>query len=70
MPERTFGTLDHIIPTTDQTRPYADPLAEDMAAHMYRNMKDFGLHALRHGDAASRASCTSSAPSWASPSPA
>ena len=28
MPERTFGTLDHIIPTTDQTRPYADPLAE------------------------------------------
>src|SRR5688572_28475984 len=24
MPERTFGTLDHIIPTTDQARPYAD----------------------------------------------
>src|SRR5438034_2560388 len=22
MPERTYGTLDHIIPTTDQTRPY------------------------------------------------
>src|SRR5712664_4709535 len=43
MPERTFGTLDHIIPTTDQARPYADPMAEDMAAHMYRNMKDFGL---------------------------
>jgi 3-isopropylmalate/(R)-2-methylmalate dehydratase large subunit len=44
MPERTFGTLDHIIPTTDQTRPYADPMAEDMAAHMYKNMKDFGLN--------------------------
>ena len=43
MPERTFGTLDHIIPTTDQARPYADPMAEDMAAHMYRNMKEFGL---------------------------
>src|SRR6201993_3070385 len=43
MPERTFGTLDHIIPTTDQTRPYADPLAEDMAEHMIRNMKDFSL---------------------------
>ncbi len=43
MPERTFGTLDHIIPTTDQTRPYADPMAEDMAAHMYRNTKEFGL---------------------------
>ena len=43
MPERTFGTLDHIIPTADQTRPYADPMAEEMAAHMYRNTKDFGL---------------------------
>jgi 3-isopropylmalate/(R)-2-methylmalate dehydratase large subunit len=43
MPERTFGTLDHIIPTTDQARPYADPMAEEMAAHMYRNMKDFNL---------------------------
>src|SRR3984893_4170597 len=43
MPERTFGTLDHITPTTDQTRPYADPMAEDMAEHMYRNMKEFGL---------------------------
>src|SRR3989454_10608114 len=25
MPERTFGPPDHIIPTADQTRPYADP---------------------------------------------
>ena len=43
MPERTFGTLDHIIPTTDQTRPYADPLAEEMAVHMIRNAKDYGV---------------------------
>src|SRR5215467_8100661 len=43
MPERTFATLDHIIPTTDQTRPCADPEAEEMAQHMYRNMKDFGV---------------------------
>src|SRR5947208_15621426 len=43
MPERTFGTLDHIIPTADQTRPYADPEAEEMAQHMYRDMKDLGL---------------------------
>jgi len=43
MPERTFGTLDHIIPTTDQSRPYADPEAEEMAVHMIRNMKEFGL---------------------------
>ena len=43
MPERTFGTLDHIIPTTDQSRPYADPLAEEMAVHMIRNATDFGV---------------------------
>jgi 3-isopropylmalate/(R)-2-methylmalate dehydratase large subunit len=43
MPERTFGTLDHIIPTTDQTRPYADPMAEEMAEHMIRNTRDFKL---------------------------
>jgi 3-isopropylmalate/(R)-2-methylmalate dehydratase large subunit len=43
MPERTFGTLDHIVPTLDQARPYADPLAEEMAVHMHRNMKEFGL---------------------------
>src|SRR5438045_8424994 len=68
MPERTFGTLDHIIPTADQTRPYADPEAEKMAAHMYRNMKDFGLQ-LFDMSTASRASSTSSARSPASPSP-
>jgi 3-isopropylmalate/(R)-2-methylmalate dehydratase large subunit len=43
MPERTFGTLDHIIPTANQARPFADPEAEEMAQHMYRNMKEFGL---------------------------
>src|SRR5881409_989742 len=43
MPARTFGTLDHIIPTLDQARPFPDPQAEEMAQHMYRNMKEFGL---------------------------
>src|SRR5438445_7488037 len=43
MPERTFGTLDHIIPTLDQARPFPDPQAEEMAEHMYKNMKEFGL---------------------------
>src|SRR5262245_12808485 len=43
MPERTFGTLDHIIPTTSQVRPYADPMAEEMAAQMIKNTKDFAL---------------------------
>jgi hypothetical protein len=43
MPERTFGTLDHIIPTLSQARPFADPMAEEMAVQMIRNSKDFGL---------------------------
>ena len=43
MPTRTFATLDHIIPTTDQSRPYADPLAEEMAVQMIRNAGDFGV---------------------------
>ena len=28
-PERTVATVDHIVPTTSQERPFADPLAED-----------------------------------------
>jgi 3-isopropylmalate/(R)-2-methylmalate dehydratase large subunit len=43
MPERTFATLDHIIPTLSQARPYADPLAEEMAVHLLRNAKEFGV---------------------------
>ena len=31
MPERTFGTLDHIIPTANQARPFADPMAEELS---------------------------------------
>ena len=43
MPERTFATLDHIIPTLSQARPYADPLAEEMAVHLLKNAKEFGV---------------------------
>ncbi|MCI0547151.1 MAG: 3-isopropylmalate dehydratase large subunit [Candidatus Rokubacteria bacterium] len=43
MPERTFGTLDHIIPTAVQVRPFADPMAEEMAEHMIRNTRQFGV---------------------------
>ena len=37
MPERTFATLDHIIPTTSQARPFADGMAEEMAARLHRH---------------------------------
>ena len=30
LPERTFATVDHIIPTDDRTRPFRDSLAEQM----------------------------------------
>jgi 3-isopropylmalate/(R)-2-methylmalate dehydratase large subunit len=42
-PERTFATVDHIVPTLDQRRPFADPLAEQMMAALERNCRDFGI---------------------------
>ena len=42
-PERTFATVDHIVPTRDQRRPFADPLAEAMMAALERNCRDFGI---------------------------
>jgi 3-isopropylmalate/(R)-2-methylmalate dehydratase large subunit len=43
MPERTFATLDHIIPTTSQQRPFGDTLAEEMTVHLVRNCREFGI---------------------------
>jgi len=43
MPERTFATVDHIIPTTSQLRPYGDSLAEEMIATLERNARTHGL---------------------------
>src|SRR5205809_7547058 len=34
MPERSFATLDHIIPTADQARPLRAELAEQMTGHL------------------------------------
>ena len=42
-PERTFATVDHIIPTHSQARPLADPMAEEMLQHLERNVADFGI---------------------------
>ena len=42
-PDRTFATVDHIIPTRDQTRPFADTLAEEMMSALERNAKEFGV---------------------------
>ena len=42
-PERTFATVDHIIPTQSQARPLADPLAEAMMAELERNCAEHGI---------------------------
>jgi 3-isopropylmalate/(R)-2-methylmalate dehydratase large subunit len=42
-PERTFATVDHIIPTHSQRRPLADPLAEEMMVTIERNTSEAGI---------------------------
>jgi 3-isopropylmalate/(R)-2-methylmalate dehydratase large subunit len=36
-PERTVATVDHIVPTENQARPFADPLAEAMMQALEEN---------------------------------
>ena len=42
-PERTFATVDHIVPTASQARPFADGLAEQMMSAIERNCTEFGV---------------------------
>jgi 3-isopropylmalate/(R)-2-methylmalate dehydratase large subunit len=42
-PERTFATVDHIVPTRQRQRPFLDVMAEDMIASLERNCRDFGI---------------------------
>lgn len=42
-PERTFATVDHIIPTTSQLRPFQDSLAEQMMVALETNTKKHGI---------------------------
>ena len=42
-PEGTFATVDHIVPTLGQERPFADDLAERMMAALERNCDEFGI---------------------------
>jgi len=43
MPQRTFATVDHIVPTRSQLRPYADSLAEQMMVELERNVERHGI---------------------------
>jgi 3-isopropylmalate/(R)-2-methylmalate dehydratase large subunit len=42
-PSRTFATVDHIVPTLNQQRPFADTMAEAMMSALERNCRDFGV---------------------------
>jgi len=42
-PHRTFATMDHIVPTDTQARPFADVMAETMAATLERNCRAHGI---------------------------
>ncbi len=39
-PDRTVATVDHIVPTENQARPFADPLAEAMMQALEENCKN------------------------------
>ena len=45
-PDRTIATVDHIVPTASQARPFRDSLAEDMLRALERNCAEFGIRLL------------------------
>ncbi|KPQ40523.1 MAG: 3-isopropylmalate dehydratase large subunit [Phormidium sp.] len=42
-PERTLATVDHIVPTENQARPFSDVLAEEMIQALEDNCKQYGI---------------------------
>ena len=42
-PDRTFATVDHIVPTDCRTRPFSDELAEKMIAALEKNTAEYGI---------------------------
>jgi 3-isopropylmalate/(R)-2-methylmalate dehydratase large subunit len=42
-PDHTVATVDHIVPTRDQRRPFGDLMAEDMLSALERNTKAAGV---------------------------
>jgi 3-isopropylmalate/(R)-2-methylmalate dehydratase large subunit len=46
MPDRTIATVDHIVPTLDQRRPFLDVMAEEMLMSLERNCREHGIRLL------------------------
>ena len=42
-PERTVATVDHIVPTDNQARPFVDDLAEKMMQSLEKNTQNNGI---------------------------
>ena len=42
-PERTFATVDHIVPTDIRRRPFLDEQAEELTQALEKNVKQFGV---------------------------
>src|ERR1051326_8871081 len=42
-PERTFATVDHIVPTDVRTRPFLDAQAEELIQVLEKNVGQFGI---------------------------
>lgn len=42
-PERTVATVDHIVPTENQARPFVDPLAEEMMQALESSVKEHNI---------------------------
>ena len=42
-PERTFATVDHIVPTDMRSRPFLDAQAEELIQALEKNVGEFGI---------------------------
>ena len=42
-PERTFATVDHIVPTDMRSRPFLDSQAEELMQALEKNIREFGI---------------------------
>src|SRR5690606_31894413 len=45
-PHRTIATVDHIVPTREQARPFSDSMAEQMLVALERNCREHGIRLL------------------------
>ena len=50
-PQRTFATVDHIVPTRERQRPFLDVMAEQMMSALERNCLEHGIPLYNIGNA-------------------